>query len=193
MILDNALMFTGTSNGATGGITYSGGLNTDRPTTGTQAASNVIDLGVINGIPASAAGGGGARDIGIGDDPAMKLLVVCTQALAGGTSIQVQLQGAPDAGNNSPGSYVTMWTGPSVLLATAVAGAYLANIDVPRTIAGQPPPRFLTLNFISSGTFTWAGGTTGGIEAAIVLDRFDQISSTAGVIGGYPPGIVINN
>src|SRR6516165_5126550 len=191
MILDNALMFTGTSNGATGGITYSGGLNTDRPTTGTQAASNIIDLGVVNGIPATAAGGGGARDIGIGDDPAMKLLVVCTQALAGGTSIQVQLSGAPDAGNNTPGAYTIMWTGPSVLLATAVQGAYLANIDVPRTVAGQPPPRYLQLNFISSGTFTWSG--TGGIEGTIVLDRFDQISSTAGVIGGYPPGIVIAN
>ena len=191
MILDNALMFTGTSNGATAGITYAGGLNTDRPTTGTQAASNIIDLGVVNGIPATAAGGGGARDIGIGDDPAMKLLVVCTQALAGGTSIQVQLSGAPDAGSNTPGSYTIMWTGPSVLLAAAVQGAYLANIDVPRTIVGQPPPRYLQLNFISSGTFTWAG--TGGIEGTIVLDRFDQISSTAGVIGGYPPGIVIAN
>ena len=193
MILDNSLMFSGTSNGASAGITFAGGLNLDRPTTGTQAASNIIDLGVVNGLPASAAGGGGARDIGIGDDPAMKLLVVCTQALAGGTSIQVQLQGAPDAGNNTPGSYVTMWTGPVVLLASAVAGAYLANIDVPRTIAGQPPPRYLQLNYISSGTFTWAGGTTGGIESTIVIDRFDQIIGSTSAISGYPAGITIAN
>ena len=42
MILDNLLTFTGTSNGATGGITS--GAQTDAPTTGTQAASNIIDL-----------------------------------------------------------------------------------------------------------------------------------------------------
>jgi len=41
---------------------------------GTQASTNVIDLGITSGIPTSA-NGGGARDIGIGDDPAMKLLV----------------------------------------------------------------------------------------------------------------------
>jgi len=190
MILDNALMFTGTSNGATGGITFAGGLNADRPTTGTQAASNIVDLGVVAGLPNSAAGGG-ARDMGIGDDPALKLLVVCTQALAGGTSIQVQLQGAPDSGSGTPGSYTTMWTGPSVLLAAGVQGAYLANIDVPRTVPGQPVPRYLQLNFISSGTFTWTG--TGGIEGTIVLDRWDQIISSAGYSSGYPPGIVIAN
>src|SRR6516162_10864880 len=111
MILDNALMFTGTSNGATGGITFAGGLNADRPTTGTQAASNIVELGVVAGLPNSAAGGG-ARDMGIGDDPALKLLVVCTQALAGGTNIRVQLQGAPDGGSGTPGSFTTMWDGP---------------------------------------------------------------------------------
>ena len=70
MILDNLLTFTGTSNGATGGITA--GAQTDLPTTGTQAASNIIDLGVTSGVPSSA-NGGGARYIGVGDDPAMKL------------------------------------------------------------------------------------------------------------------------
>ena len=44
------------------------GAQTDAPTTGTQAASNIIDLGVTSGIPSSA-NGGGARDIGVGDDP----------------------------------------------------------------------------------------------------------------------------
>jgi hypothetical protein len=189
MILDNALMFTGTSNGASGGITFAGGLNLDRPTTGTQVSSNIVDLGLI-GLP-SFASGGGARDMGIGDDPALKLLVVCTQALAGGTSIQAVLSGAPDNGSGLPGAFTAMWSGPVVLLASAVAGAYLANVDVPRTIPGQPVPRFLQLSFVSAGTFTWAG--TGGIEATIVVDRFDQLVGATGAVSGYPPGIVIAN
>ena len=70
MILDGLLTFTGTSNGATGGITA-----VPRPmlrTTGTQAASNIIDLG-LNGLPGSA-NGGGARDLGVGDDPSLEVL-----------------------------------------------------------------------------------------------------------------------
>jgi hypothetical protein len=187
MILDNFLMFTGSSNGTAGGLTT--GPNTDAPTTGTQNSTNVVDLGVISGIPATAAGGGGARDIGIGDDPMMKLLVVVTSTMAGGTSLQVALQGAPDAGANTPGAFTTMWTGPVVLLAQMTVGAYLANVDVPRTIPGQPLPRYLRLNYISAGTFT--GG--GSIEGTIVLDRFDQIVGTTGALGGYPPGVVVAN
>lgn len=185
MILDSLLCFTGNSKGATG--TIASGPNTDTPTTGTQPASNIIDLGLI-GLPSFAAGGG-ARDMGIGDDPALKLLVEVVSAMAGGTSLQVQLQGAPDNGSGAPGSFTTMWTGPAVLLANLTIGAYLANIDVPRTIPGQPIPRFLQINFISSGTFT--GG--GAVEAFIVVDRFDLPIGTTGALSGYPPGITIPN
>ena len=83
MILDNLLTFTGTSNGATGGITS--GAQTDAPTTGTQAASNIIDLGV-SGLPASASGGG-ARDIGVGDDPSLKLSAIVIATFTVGTSL----------------------------------------------------------------------------------------------------------
>lgn len=185
MILDNFLMFTGTSNGATGGITS--GANTDAPTTGTQAASNIVDLGVTSGVPSSA-NGGGARDIGVGDDPMLKLLVLVTVALTGGTSCQAQLQGAPDNGSGAPGSYTTMWTGPAVAEANLVAGAYLANVDVPRTIPGQVLPRFLKLNFISVGTHS-----AGAVEGTIVLDRFDQVVGTGGALSGYPAGITVSN
>jgi hypothetical protein len=187
MILDNFLMFTGSSNGTSGGLTS--GPNTDAPTTGAIFSTNVVDLGVISGLPATAAGGGGARDIGIGDDPAMKLLVVVTSTMAGGASLGVNLQGAPDAGSNTPGAYTTMWTGPVVLLANLTIGAYLANVDVPRTIPGQPLPRYLRLAYIISGTFT--GG--GSVEGTIVLDRFDQVTSTTGALSGYPPGVVVAN
>lgn len=184
MILDNLLTFTGTSNGATGGITS--GAQTDAPTTGTQAASNILDLG-LNGLPTSA-NGGGARDIGVGDDPAMKLSALVIAAFTGGTSLQLQLQGAPDNGSGAPGSYTTMWTSAAIAEASLVAGAQLANIDVPRVVFGQVPPRYLKLNFISVGTHS-----TGTIEAQIVLDRDDQIMGTGGAYSGYPAGITVAN
>ena len=186
MILDGLLTFTGTSNGATGGITS--GAQTDAPTTGTQAASNIIDLGVTSGVPSSA-NGGGARDLGVGDDPMLKLTALITTTFTGGTSLQLQLQGAPDNGSGAPGSYTTMWTqATAVAEASLLAGTQMCNIDVPRTVPGQPLPRFLKLNFISVGTHG-----AGAIEANIVIDRDDQIVGTTGAYSGYPAGITIAN
>lgn len=184
MILDNLLTFTGTSNGASGGITSS--AYADAPTTGTQAASNIIDLGV-NGLPTSARGGG-ARDIGVGDDPMLKLSAIVGTAFADGTSLQLQLQGAPDNGSGAPGAYTTMWTSAAIAEASLVAGAQLANVDVPRVVFGQALPRFLKLNFITVGTHT-----AGTIEANIVIDRDDQIMGTGGAYSGYAAGITVAN
>jgi hypothetical protein len=185
MILDGFLQFCGTSNGATGGITS--GANTDSPTTGTQVASNIIDLGVTSGVPSSA-NGGGARDLGIGDDPMLKLLVQVTTALTGGTDITVNLAGAPDNGSGAPGSYTTMWTGPTVVEANLIAGTYLANVDVPRTIPGQVLPRYLRLSFVSTGTHS-----AGAVQGTVVLDRFDQIVGTTGALSGYAAGVTVAN
>jgi len=185
MILDNLLTFTGTSNGASAGITSS--AYADAPTTGTQAASNVVDLGVASGVPSSA-NGGGARDIGVGDDPAMKLSAIVIAAFTGGTSLQLQLQGCVDDGSGGVGSATTMWTSAAIAEATLIAGAQLANVDVPRVVAGQAVPRFLKLNFITVGTHS-----TGTIECNIVLDRFDQICGTGGALSGYPAGITVSN
>lgn len=184
MILDNYLMFTGTSNGATAGVTS--GPNTDFPTTGTQVSSNVVDLGLI-GIPAFAQGGG-ARDIGVGDNPMLKLLIMVTTALTGGTSLQVNLQGAPDNLSGAPGAYTTMWSSPVIAEASLTQGAYIANVDVPRPVVGQPMPRFLRLQYVSAGTHG-----AGGIEGTIVIDRFDQPTGTTGLLSGYPPGVVVAN
>jgi hypothetical protein len=184
MILDNLLLFTGTSNGATGGITSS--AYADAPTTGTQVASNIIDLG-LSGLPASA-NGGGARDIGVGDDPSLKLSVLVGTTFADGTSLQLVLAGAPDNGSGAPGSYTTMWTSFAYLEAALVAGAQLANIDVPRVVTGQVLPRFLRLSFVTVGTHT-----AGTVVANIVIDRDDQILGTAGVYSGYAAGINVAN
>lgn len=186
MILDNLLTFSGTSNGSTGGITS--GPQTDSPTTGTQVATNIIDLGVTSGVPTSA-NGGGARDIGAGDDPAMKLSVLVTTAFGGGTSLGLELSGAPDNGSGAPGAYTVMWQSPAVVVeASLIAGLQLANVDVPRPAPGQVLPRFLRLRYISVGTHT-----SGAVEAQIVLDRDDQIVGPTGLYSGYPAGLTVAN
>lgn len=179
MILDKLLTFSGGLGGA--------GDNLDSPTTGTQAAPNVIDLGVTSGVPSSA-NGGGARDIGTGDNPSLELSALVTTAFAGGTSLQLQLQGAPDNGSGAPGSYTTMWTGPAVVEASLLAGVQLANITVPRPAPGQALPRFLRLNYITVGTHS-----AGAVEAQIVLDRDDQVVGITGLYSGYPAGITVAN
>lgn len=185
MILDGLLTFTGTSNGASGGITA--GLQVDSPTTGTQFSSNVIDLGVISGVPGSAAGGG-ARDIGIGDNSSLALSAITPVAFTGGTSMQLILQGAPDNGAGAPGTYFNMWSSNVYTEAQMAAGIQLANVDVPRVIAGQALPRFLRMSYVSVGTHT-----TGTIEAQIVLNLDQQIIGAAGAYSGYPAGINIAN
>ena len=64
MIIDGYLLFTGTSNGATGGVTSTANTDSVAQTAATYTCSNVLDLGVTSGVPSSA-NGGGARDIGI--------------------------------------------------------------------------------------------------------------------------------
>lgn len=173
-------------------LTFSGGLanttdNLDSPTTGTQVASNIIDLGVTSGVPSSA-NGGGARDIGTGDDPSLKLSAIITTAFASGTSLQLELSGAPDNGSGLPGSYTVMWLGPAVIEANLLAGMQLANIDVPRPAPVQPLPRFLRLRYITVGTHT-----AGALEAQIVIDRDDQVVGITGLYSGYPAGLTVAN
>ena len=154
MIEDGALVFTGTP----GSIT----ANFDTPTTGTQQSTNVIDL--VN-----------PRDMGIGDNPAIKVLVTVKTTFTAGTSLQVQFQGAPDAGGGTPGTYVTYAESAAVLEADLVAGRYLLPIDVPRPPPGAPLPRFYRLQYVSAGTHS-----TGQIVGALVLDRRDYVVYPAG-------------
>ena len=174
MILDGLLQFN-----AAGG---------DVPTTGSQVSTNSIDLGLL-GIPLSAQGGG-ARDIGIGDDPAMKLLVLVTVAFTGGTSLQVNVQGAPDNGSGVAGAFVIMVSGPVVVEANLIAGTRLLDIDFPRPAPAQPLPRFIQLGYVTVGTHT---GGLQRIQAYIVLDRHDLPEQANAVLGGYPAGVNVAN
>jgi len=158
--------------------------------TATAVSDNVIDLGITSGIPSSA-NGGGARDIGVGDDPAMKLLVQVGTAFATLTSLAVALQGAIDDGTGNPASFSTWWTSPAVAVASLVAGARLLDMDMPRPPQGIAVPRYLRLNYTVAGS----NATAGTLNSYIVLDRDDQMyqSTNNAIAGGYPAGITIAN
>jgi hypothetical protein len=161
MIIDGLLQFSGTA-----GIAGS----TDSPTTGAQFSNNVIDLQ-------------NARDLGIGDDPALKVFAAVTTAFTGGTSIQVTVAGSTDNVTFTP-----MASGPVIVEANLIAGTHLCDIDLPRIAgalmdrpgASQAMPRYIRLNYTTVGTHG-----AGALFAALVLDRHDQIA--------YPPGVVIAN
>ena len=162
---------------------------------GTYASSNIIDLYLLNGwapgangiLPANA----GARDMGIGDTPALKIFAAMVAAFvsAGGGTLQVHFQGAPDDGTGNPGTYVTYVSSPIYAVAALTAGARLLDIDWPRPPAGVVMPRFVRLLY----QVATANATLGTVNAYVVLDRQDQIVSAAVYQSAYPPGLVVNN
>lgn len=151
--------------------------------------SNILDYGILSGIPSSA-NGGGARDMSIGDDPSLKLLVQVTTTFLGGTSLQVVMKGAVDDGTGNPAAFSTWWSSPVYLLATMNAGSRLMSMDFPRPPDGIAVPRFVKLSYVTVGTFT-----AGVIFSGVVLDRDDQMYSGTdnSILGGYPAGINIAN
>lgn len=159
---------------------------------GTQPSTNVIDLGITSGIPSSA-NGGGARDIGIGDDPALKFVVqVATTFTSGGAgTLSVALQGAVDNGSGAPAAFSTWWVSPAYALAVLNAGSRLFDMDMPRPPDGIAIPRYLRLLY----TVGAATMTAGAISAYLVLDRDDQVyqGTDNSILGGYPAGINIAN
>jgi hypothetical protein len=179
MIIDGFLIFSAVPPG-------------DLPTAqASNNSTNVIDLH-MSGIP-TLSNLQGARDMGIGDDPALKLLVEVTATFTSGgaATLQINLQGATDDGTGNAAAFSTWWQSPVYALATLVAGARLLDMDMPRPPAGIAIPRFLRLQW-AIGTTTMTGGSVFG---AIVLDRHDQpYSSTSNArLGGYPAGISVAN
>lgn len=159
---------------------------------GTQASTNVIDLGIASGIPSSA-NGGGARDMGIGDDPALKFVVqVATTFTSGGAgTLSISLQGAVDNGAGAPAAFSTWWTSPVYALATLNAGSRLFDMDMPRPPDGIAIPRYLRLLY----TVATATMTAGAVSAYLVLDRDDQMynGTDNSILGGYPAGLNVAN
>lgn len=158
---------------------------------GTYPSSDVIDWGINSGIPTNA-NGGGARDMGIGDNPALKFMVAVGTTFTGTTgTFQIHLQGAPDNGAGAPGTFVTWWSSPLYALATLNAGSRLFDMDMPRPPDGIVIPRYTRLLY----QIATAAMTAGTIHAHLVLDRPDQAyqGTDNSILGGYPAGIVTAN
>ena len=196
MILDGQLCFTG------GTALPNGGPTVAQAITATATSTNIIDLALgqtntAGGLPLSAIQTNNAqpfRDLGIGDDPAMKILVQCvTTFTVGNGNFSVQFQGSPDSGTGTAGGFVTYYSTPTFTVAGGflIAGARLMDMDVPRPPAGVAEPRFLQLYFTNSGT----NFATANVFGAIVLDRFDQVYNALvnSTSGGYPAGVVVAN
>lgn len=138
--------------------------------TSTAASTNVVDL--LN-----------ARDMGVGDDPALDVVVVVTSALlsAGATTLQVQFQGSTD---NS--TWTTYMQTDTIAKANLGQGAKI-SFDLPRLPPGVSRPRYLRLNYVvATGPFT-----SGNVTSFILVDEQQNTGSPNQL--GYAPGIVIAN
>lgn len=141
--------------------------------TTTRDSTNIIDVGIGGQI-------GGARDMGVGTK--LDLLVISNRLFAGGTSVQIAFQGAPDNGSGAEGAYVTYAQTPAITLAQLNAGTgLLFPIEVPgMPYGGLSLPRFYKLVYTVVGIFT-----LGAVIATLILNR-DQVNY-------YPSGINVAN
>ena len=203
MILDAGLLFTGGSSGVAPPGTS---LKTaDNVTATGSTSSQFIDLAAGQG--ASNPANTGAlpptqtspntqpfRDIGIGDDPALKILIQpIGPNWAGATSLSVSLQASPDNGAGIPAGFVTYYSSPAVTLANLNLGQRLMDMDFPRPPPGIAEPRFVQLLYtVAGGPFT---GTSNFLIGTLVLDRADQVynATNNAIWGGYPAGITVAN
>jgi hypothetical protein len=151
MILDRSLCFDGGDNNTFAAITV------------TRDSTDVIDVGISGQI-------GNARDMSIG--MALQLLVLSNRLFAGGTSVQISLQGAPDNGSGAQGTYVIYAQTPAITLAQLNATpGLLFPITLPRPpYGGLALPRFYKLVYTVVGTFT-----AGAVLAHLLLNREDMV------------------
>lgn len=146
------------------------------PITVTAASTNVIDLR-------------NPRDMGIGEASGAtpKLLCQVVQTFAGGTSVQVAIQTAPDNGSGAPGTFTNAVLSDVILTAALTVGARLLEVEWPRPGPNNPLPRFVRLFYTVVGTMT-----AGAVTADFVLT--DQAGPRfSGYAGGYPAGVIVAN
>lgn len=95
------------------------------------------------------------------------------------TSLDIQLQGAPDAGtgNTSGVTYVAYIGTEAMPLASILASSRLARFDFPQRRPGAAMPRFIALNYVVAGANF--GGLTvtsyinlGGTSAQAALGQY---------------------
>ena len=154
MIIDGFLMFDTQSSVITTNIT----------------SANVIDLQT-------------AMDWGIGDDPALKVMVVITSRLTSSSTastLQVQVVGSSTAQLASPVVYAQSGTFSAAQIDALPYGQRVFDIDLPRSRGTLA--RYLGLNYVIGGPVAL---TTCNLSSFLVLDRDDAVF--------YPPGVVVQN
>lgn len=148
MIIDGLLLFSTAQN----------------LTTGTEVSTNVIDL--LN-----------ARDMGVGDSPALKIAMFVSTAFTttDSATLTVQAQGSTD---NS--TFTIYAQSRAFSAADLTAGAKLFPIDWPvRSVTATP--RYLRLAYVLGSLHF----TPGAVTSMLVLDRQDADQ--------YPAGVTISN
>lgn len=140
--------------------------------TSTANSTNVLDM--LN-----------ARDMGIGEDLKVTVTSNLAFAAAGAATLQIALQGAPDNGSGSPGTWVTYAETDALSKAElndpTVQNISLVGFDLPERRQGQNPPRFYRLVYtVTTGPFT-----AGAVQAFVNLSR-DQLPQ-------YPSGFTVAN
>lgn len=157
-------------------------FSTTQALTTTAASTNIIDLAglgsgtALSNILGNATASNWGMDIGVGDSPGKpKIMVSVVTALTGGTSLNIQFQGAPDNGSGSPGTYVTYAESGAILTASLLANAVIFKVDVPEIQPEGPTtiilPRFLRLNYVIVGSYG-----AGTVNANIIRDRQDYLA-----------------
>jgi len=126
----------------------------------------------------------------------LRLLAIIGTAFTGGTSLNIQIQGAPDAsGGTYPANlsgltwvtYVETGAIPTADLATAAAAGVIPSKsiitlpDFPDRLLTTALPRFISLNYVPAGTFSG-----GAISAAGVFLGKPDFN-----VGMYPGGFVV--
>lgn len=169
MILDSQLIFSGSSLGSTAA---------GQAITTTAASTNVIDLlGVGSGVASTNRIGNATvfgEDLGIGDGVNIpRVGVWITQTFSGGTSLNVQFQGAIDNGSNAPGTWTTYDETGALLTAILTTSSSTPESGVirmswPHRALNAAMPRFIRLNYVVVGTYS-----LGAVAAGIVLGRDD--------------------
>lgn len=187
MIMDGLLLFDGTVSAA--GVLTGVVINTswaNPPTTTTYYSTNVLDVSQL----ASSASGYG-RDLGIGDDPALLIVVSAPVAVcgaSGSSTLQISIQAAPDSGSGTPGSYVTLASSPIYTASgttpypVLAAGQEALKIALPIADPKTLLPKFYRIAYTIAGAALATGGT-GTIWACLVLDR-----TALGPLLGYQSG-----
>lgn len=160
-------------------------FSTAQAITATAASTNVIDLAglgsgtALTNIIGNATAATWGMDIGLGDTMGQpKILCTVVVGATGGTSLNVQFQGAADNGSGSPSATWTTYAESGVIVEASLTtpGAQIWKIDVPEVIPDIPGvamvlPRFLRLNYVAVGPLVALT-----VNADIIRDRQDWIA-----------------